>query len=193
MIRTHQNHWRNLIECGVYSHKHALEIRSSCYLLSVLTVKPYVCCSDREYPRLGQMIVDYENPLKKMMEEFVPHGKVEQLTSILHLILVKWNQTCFTNETLLSSCSLVLFCPCYNVNHTFALAFFHLFILSLHPSYFLSFPVALWSAVAIGCVDQSPDGLSQEKSFGWPVEECPAAFSYLCAIHHAQPRTVRHG
>lgn len=32
--------------------------------------------SDREYPRLGQMIVDYENPLKKMMEEFVPHGKV---------------------------------------------------------------------------------------------------------------------
>uniref|UniRef100_A0AAZ3QM88 Nck-associated protein 1 n=1 Tax=Oncorhynchus tshawytscha TaxID=74940 RepID=A0AAZ3QM88_ONCTS len=29
----------------------------------------------REYPRLGQMIVDYENPLKKMMEEFVPHGK----------------------------------------------------------------------------------------------------------------------
>lgn len=37
----------------------------------------FVCCSDREYPRLGQMIVDYENPLKKMMEEFVPHGKVE--------------------------------------------------------------------------------------------------------------------
>uniref|UniRef100_A0ABI7Z1U3 Nck-associated protein 1 n=1 Tax=Felis catus TaxID=9685 RepID=A0ABI7Z1U3_FELCA len=31
--------------------------------------------SDREYPRLGQMIVDYENPLKKMMEEFVPHSK----------------------------------------------------------------------------------------------------------------------
>uniref|UniRef100_A0AAY4EUR6 Nck-associated protein 1 n=1 Tax=Denticeps clupeoides TaxID=299321 RepID=A0AAY4EUR6_9TELE len=31
--------------------------------------------SDREYPRLGQMIVDYENPLKRMMEEFVPHGK----------------------------------------------------------------------------------------------------------------------
>uniref|UniRef100_A0A3Q4MI97 Nck-associated protein 1 n=1 Tax=Neolamprologus brichardi TaxID=32507 RepID=A0A3Q4MI97_NEOBR len=35
--------------------------------------------SDREYPRLGQMIVDYENPLKKMMEEFVPHGKVGEL------------------------------------------------------------------------------------------------------------------
>lgn len=42
-----------------------------------------MCCSDREYPRLGQMIVDYENPLKKMMEEFVPHGKVENLHFIL--------------------------------------------------------------------------------------------------------------
>lgn len=41
-----------------------------------------MCCSDREYPRLGQMIVDYENPLKKMMEEFVPHGKVEKLLII---------------------------------------------------------------------------------------------------------------
>ncbi|XP_035760664.1 nck-associated protein 1 [Neolamprologus brichardi] len=40
--------------------------------------------SDREYPRLGQMIVDYENPLKKMMEEFVPHGKTA-LTSSLSL------------------------------------------------------------------------------------------------------------
>uniref|UniRef100_A0A8C0HL36 Nck-associated protein 1 n=1 Tax=Buteo japonicus TaxID=224669 RepID=A0A8C0HL36_9AVES len=38
--------------------------------------------SDREYPRLGQMIVDYENPLKKMMEEFVPHSKVYALISL---------------------------------------------------------------------------------------------------------------
>uniref|UniRef100_A0A8C9YV53 Nck-associated protein 1 n=1 Tax=Sander lucioperca TaxID=283035 RepID=A0A8C9YV53_SANLU len=38
--------------------------------------------SDREYPRLGQMIVDYENPLKKLMEEFVPHGKVDALISL---------------------------------------------------------------------------------------------------------------
>ena len=29
------------------------------------------------------MIVDYENPLKKMMEEFVPHGKVEHFTEAL--------------------------------------------------------------------------------------------------------------
>lgn len=40
-----------------------------------------VAFSDREYPRLGQMIVDYENPLKKMMEEFVPHSKVSNYFS----------------------------------------------------------------------------------------------------------------
>lgn len=45
---------------------------------TVLTLS-LLLCSDREYPRLGQMIVDYENALKKMMEEFVPHGKVRRL------------------------------------------------------------------------------------------------------------------
>lgn len=40
-----------------------------------------IAFSDREYPRLGQMIVDYENPLKKMMEEFVPHSKVSNYFS----------------------------------------------------------------------------------------------------------------
>ncbi|KAH0512117.1 Nck-associated protein 1 [Microtus ochrogaster] len=39
--------------------------------------------SDREYPRLGQMIVDYENPLKKMMEEFVPHSKIDAVNIFL--------------------------------------------------------------------------------------------------------------
>lgn len=46
----------------------------------------HVCFSDREYPRLGQMIVDYENPLKKMMEEFVPHGKVVMYWLFLSLV-----------------------------------------------------------------------------------------------------------
>lgn len=47
------------------------------YLLLLYYTSFSSCCSsDREYPRLGQVIVDYENPLKKMMEEFVPHGKV---------------------------------------------------------------------------------------------------------------------
>ncbi|KRX97188.1 Nck-associated protein 1 [Trichinella pseudospiralis] len=31
---------------------------------------------DTCFPRLGQMIVDYEQPLKKLSEEFVPHSKV---------------------------------------------------------------------------------------------------------------------
>ena len=28
------------------------------------------------FPRLGQMIVDYETPVKKLSEEFIPHAKV---------------------------------------------------------------------------------------------------------------------
>ncbi|XP_036415792.1 nck-associated protein 1-like isoform X1 [Colossoma macropomum] len=32
-------------------------------------------CSDPSYPRLGQMIVEYEHPLKKLTEEFGPHTK----------------------------------------------------------------------------------------------------------------------
>ncbi|XP_075927847.1 nck-associated protein 1 isoform X3 [Petromyzon marinus] len=31
--------------------------------------------SDKDFPRLGQLILDYENPMKKMMEEFGPHSK----------------------------------------------------------------------------------------------------------------------
>uniref|UniRef100_A0A8P4KAE8 Nck-associated protein 1 n=1 Tax=Dicentrarchus labrax TaxID=13489 RepID=A0A8P4KAE8_DICLA len=48
--------------------------------------------SDREYPRLGQMIVDYENPLKKMMEEFVPHGKsLSDALISLHMVYPRRN------------------------------------------------------------------------------------------------------
>ena len=31
---------------------------------------------DSSFPRLGQMIVDYETPLKKLSEDFVPHSKL---------------------------------------------------------------------------------------------------------------------
>lgn len=31
---------------------------------------------DSAFPRLGQMIVDYEQPMKKLSEEFIPHSKV---------------------------------------------------------------------------------------------------------------------
>ena len=32
--------------------------------------------SDPSFPRLGQLIVDYDPPLKKLSEEFVPHARV---------------------------------------------------------------------------------------------------------------------
>lgn len=38
--------------------------------------------TDTSFPRLGQMIIDYEQPLKKLSEEFVPHSK------LLHQALV---------------------------------------------------------------------------------------------------------
>ena len=38
--------------------------------------------SDTSFPRLGQMIIDYDPPLKKLSEEFVPHS------TLLHQALV---------------------------------------------------------------------------------------------------------
>jgi len=32
--------------------------------------------SDVSFPRLGQMIMDYDPPLKKLGEEFTPHSKL---------------------------------------------------------------------------------------------------------------------
>jgi NCK-associated protein 1 len=32
--------------------------------------------ADASFPRLGQMIIDYENPMKKLIEDFTPHSKV---------------------------------------------------------------------------------------------------------------------
>ena len=39
---------------------------------------------DPSFPRLGQMIVDYETPMKKLAEDFVPHSKLiyESLQSL---------------------------------------------------------------------------------------------------------------
>ena len=31
--------------------------------------------SDPSFPRLGQMVLDYDTPLKKLSEEFVPHTR----------------------------------------------------------------------------------------------------------------------
>lgn len=32
--------------------------------------------SEASFRRLGQMIIEYENPLRKLLEEFGPHTKV---------------------------------------------------------------------------------------------------------------------
>lgn len=32
--------------------------------------------SDLSFPRLGQMIVDYEQPLRRLADEFIPHTKL---------------------------------------------------------------------------------------------------------------------
>lgn len=43
--------------------------------------------SDSSFPRLGQMIVDYDQPMKKLSEEFIPHSKLlAQALSSLHII-----------------------------------------------------------------------------------------------------------
>lgn len=43
--------------------------------------------SDPSFPRLGQMIIDYEQPMKKLSEEFIPHSKVlSQALLSLHQI-----------------------------------------------------------------------------------------------------------
>ena len=50
---------------------------------------------DPAFPRLGQMIVDYDPPLKKMCEEFVPHAKlvVQALLSLQVSLLVFGQRT----------------------------------------------------------------------------------------------------
>lgn len=43
--------------------------------------------SDPAFPRLGQMIIDYEQPMKKLFEEFIPHSKLlSQAILSLHQI-----------------------------------------------------------------------------------------------------------
>ena len=44
---------------------------------------------DSSFPRLGQMVIDYECPLKKLSEEFIPHSKllINALMSLLPIYL----------------------------------------------------------------------------------------------------------
>ena len=43
---------------------------------------------DPSFPRLGQMILDYDHPMKKMSEEFVPHSRVIYYIVLLLMIFV---------------------------------------------------------------------------------------------------------
>lgn len=48
---------------------------SECSLNVKLTITR-VFISDASFPRLGQMIIDYDVPMKKLSDEFIPHCKV---------------------------------------------------------------------------------------------------------------------
>lgn len=60
--------------------------------------------SEDSYPRLGSMIIDYENPLKKIAEQFVPHQQVDVYSVCLIIFVCKLS---------------VLQVICYNLIHTF--------------------------------------------------------------------------
>ncbi|KAF7240309.1 Nck-associated protein 1-like [Varanus komodoensis] len=50
--------------------------------------------SDASFPRLGQMILEYEHPLRKLMEEFGPHTKaVSSALLSLHFLFARRNQS----------------------------------------------------------------------------------------------------
>lgn len=48
--------------------------------------------SDPSFPRLGQMVIDYDIPLRKLSEEFVPHSRVRK-------VYWKFNIICFEVTT----------------------------------------------------------------------------------------------
>lgn len=47
--------------------------------------------SDNSFPRLGQLIIDYENPIKKLSEEFIPHAKLlyQAVMSLHHIFSMR--------------------------------------------------------------------------------------------------------
>lgn len=49
------------------------------------------CSHEQSFPRLSQMIIDYENPMKKLSEEFVPHAKLllPALLSLHHFFVMR--------------------------------------------------------------------------------------------------------
>ena len=57
--------------------------------------------SDSSFPRLGQLIIDYESPMKKLAEEFIPHSKLlyqalislHQIFSMRNLPAEEWRKS----------------------------------------------------------------------------------------------------
>lgn len=49
------------------------------------------CSHEQSFPRLSQLIIDYENPMKKLSEEFVPHAKLllPALLSLHHFFVMR--------------------------------------------------------------------------------------------------------
>ena len=39
----------------------------------------FILYREESFPRLGQMIVDYDPPIKKLADEFIPHSKVRSV------------------------------------------------------------------------------------------------------------------
>jgi hypothetical protein len=83
---------------------------------------------DSSFPRLGQMIVDYEIPMKKLSEDFVPHSKL--IYEALQSLSSVYKQKNSTAEELrrnlflnLSSCPNLMLQPPFtdNVNFDFSM------------------------------------------------------------------------
>ncbi len=79
---------------GLFNAAHELTHNHRSYLDIVILFNPKMLtllfvCSDVSFPRLGQMIMDYDPPLKKLSEEFIPHSKllVSALLSLQHVYL----------------------------------------------------------------------------------------------------------
>ena len=70
---------------------------------------------DSHFPRLGQMIVDYEHPIKKMAEEFIPLSKVhvpDHLLAIGMIIILTLKSRCCSSVVHSWFYSFCTYCTC---------------------------------------------------------------------------------
>lgn len=62
--------------CWIFSATHSPALHGFCFIFF----------SEDSFPRLGSMIVEYENPLKKIAEQFVPHQQVRLFICTKHIL-----------------------------------------------------------------------------------------------------------